>query len=465
MTCTGGVCTPTAKRAALNVSDLDGMLASGDTTIKSTSQNPDIEIDAKLSWSSTHLLTLDSYHAIAFNKPVTVLAAGTLTITTNDGGSDGDYRFFGQGHVEFKDTKNGNLSINGHFYYLAKTMKHLTHLRVHGSYIAVAGNIDAKGQTYTGSPIPAFGGVLDGLGNTISNLTVTGPGDVGGTGLVGFLESFIENPVPVVRDLGLISVNISSSAPRDAVGALAGGNTGIIEYSYSTGTVSASGAQSYAGGLSGSNGGNIIGGNIVDSYSSATVSGTDQVAAVGGLVGVTQTYCSPCSGSITHSYASGTVTGGDGVMVGGLVGENLGGWIDNSYAKGPVTGGSNSFVGGFVGGNTNAPSSDTANPTLTNIYSTGVVLGGSGATLGGLIGEDVAASPMITDTYWDLDTSGVSNPSQGAGNVTNDPGITGLADTQLKSGLPSGFDRKVWQQKATVNGGYPYLIDNSPPKN
>ncbi|MEI9932850.1 MAG: hypothetical protein WDM89_20515 [Rhizomicrobium sp.] len=47
-------------KPVLNISDLDGMLASGDTTVKSTSLNPDIEIDDKLSWSSTHQLTLDS---------------------------------------------------------------------------------------------------------------------------------------------------------------------------------------------------------------------------------------------------------------------------------------------------------------------------------------------------------------------------------------------------------------------
>jgi hypothetical protein len=58
--------------------------------------------------------------------------------------------------------------------------------------------------------------------------------------------------------------------------------------------------------------------------------------------------------------------------------------------------------------------------------------------------------------------SGISDPSHGAGNVQNDPGITGLTDTQLKSGLPAGFDKKVWAQKANVNSGYPYLVDPSP---
>jgi hypothetical protein len=63
-----------------------------------------------------------------------------------------------------------------------------------------------------------------------------------------------------------------------------------------------------------------------------------------------------------------------------------------------------------------------------------------------------------------LDTSGISNVAQGAGNIADDPGITGLSDAQLKSGLPIGFDKKVWKEKATLGNGYPTLIDNPPPK-
>ena len=44
MSCSGGVCIPTTPKAVLNVNDLAGMLAGGDTTIKSISQNPEIEI-------------------------------------------------------------------------------------------------------------------------------------------------------------------------------------------------------------------------------------------------------------------------------------------------------------------------------------------------------------------------------------------------------------------------------------
>jgi hypothetical protein len=85
-------------------------------------------------------------------------------------------------------------------------------------------------------------------------------------------------------------------------------------------------------------------------------------------------------------------------------------------------------------------------------------------TPGGLVGYDESPAGYITVSYWDMDTSGINNPAQGAGNVQNDPGITGLTDTQLKSSLPSGFDPAIWSQKKSLNNGYPYLINNPPPQ-
>jgi hypothetical protein len=143
-----------------------------------------------------------------------------------------------------------------------------------------------------------------------------------------------------------------------------------------------------------------------------------------------------------------------------LVGANEGGKILNSYSTGAVGAGNNSFVGGLVGSNENLIENN-AFPVIAFVYSTGGVIGNSGATVGGLIGQDIA-DPGITDAYWDLDTSGVSDPSRGAGNVENDSGIAGLTDIQLKSGLPAGFVSKGWTQRAEINSGYPYLIDNAP---
>jgi hypothetical protein len=48
MNCSGGVCSPTAKKAFLNVTDLAGMLSSGDVKVTSASIAMDIDIKATL---------------------------------------------------------------------------------------------------------------------------------------------------------------------------------------------------------------------------------------------------------------------------------------------------------------------------------------------------------------------------------------------------------------------------------
>src|SRR2546423_7617149 len=124
VTCSKGVCTATAPRAVLNVGELANMLASGDVKVASGNLAVDIENDTALSWASTSRLTLDSFHAIAFNKPVSLTGTGALTIATNDGGAGGDFQFFNNGHVKFWDISS-SLIINGNQYTLAGNMAHL----------------------------------------------------------------------------------------------------------------------------------------------------------------------------------------------------------------------------------------------------------------------------------------------------------------------------------------------------
>src|SRR6185437_3626133 len=131
----------------------------------------------------------------------------------------------------------------------------------------------------------------------------------------------------------------------------------------------------------------------------------------------------------------------NGATAGGAIGQMSGGRISDTYATGMVMGIGSAPAGGLIGIRSRAD--DGSNAVVSRSYSTSTVSSGSGAPVGGSIGQD-QASGGITNDYWDLDTSGVSNPHQGAGNVQDDPGITGLTDAQLKSGLPAGFDPKVW---------------------
>jgi hypothetical protein len=70
-------------------------------------------------------------------------------------------------------------------------------------------------------------------------------------------------------------------------------------------------------------------------------------------------------------------------------------------------------------------------------------------------------SDAVQSNYWDLSSS-VSYPTRGAGNISDDPGITGLTTKQLQSGLPPGFSNDSWGESLSINGGLPYLIGVTP---
>ncbi len=74
---------------------------------------------------------------------------------------------------------------------------------------------------------------------------------------------------------------------------------------------------------------------------------------------------------------------------------------------------------------------------------------------GGTLGTQASA-------YWDTNTSGVTDLSKGAGNVSNAPGITGIKTAKLRAGLPAGFDAATWGISSDINNGFPYLIGEPP---
>src|SRR4051794_37816335 len=101
MSCDAGVCMATAKKAVLNVGDLQTMLGGGDVTVTTGSIAKDIEIAQPLTWSSTSRLTLDAQQSVIVKRPVVVTGTGSLTIATNDGGNDGDFLFDSKGTIAF----------------------------------------------------------------------------------------------------------------------------------------------------------------------------------------------------------------------------------------------------------------------------------------------------------------------------------------------------------------------------
>jgi len=266
-------------------------------------------------------------------------------------------------------------------------------------------------------------------------------------GLVGYnggsiLDSGAKVSVAGLEVGGLVDYSdgpVSRSYAAGAVDGLSGIAGGLaahatnVSESHATGAVS---AYSHAGGLVGE------GSNITLSYATGNVSGG---IPVGGLVGF--------GSQISECFATGSVSGlGGGKFVvahaGGLVGaaDN----VRNSYSTGNVetAGKGHIFEGGLVG----------SGDTVSSSYSIGAVTSENWrAHLGGFVGIPKAGTLQID--YWDTDTSGMSN---GCG--TKDcSGVTGLTTSELQSGIPAGFDGKIWGQKATINNGYPYLRANPPP--
>lgn len=494
VSCVSGVCKATAGYAFLNFADLQSMLASGDVSVAAPSAGQDIVITHPFHWASAHAFTLDANRSIEIDAKISVQGDGAVTLTTNDGGAGGTLSFGDAGALTFLAAAN-QLTINGQSYALVADIASLA-LDIGsnpGGNYALAHSYDAKADgVYASTPITTtFTGRLEGLGNAISRFSIRHTAsDVNAQALInmvgagGSVENLVlkgENIKVTGKDnrfAGLVGYNqgsifgvkvdlhgVATRPYNKTSNCLAAGiadyNNGTIDHSSASGSILC-GPGGYAGGLVGmGNSGSII----ENSHASVAVEvGTTGYAtfAAGGLEG--QTY-----GDIISSYATGTVTGAvgrnnaaGGGNIGGLLGIAAGGdygLIINSYATGNVTGALTSNVGGLIG--YNSRTGPPFDKNIENCYSTGTVSGDPSSKVGGIAGNTYGSTGFVND-YWDMTTSGVTDPNQGTGNRSSEAGITGLTDTQLQSGLPSGFDLSVWGQNGAINNGWPYLLSNPP---
>ncbi|MBK5913729.1 GLUG motif-containing protein [Rhodocyclus purpureus] len=392
---------------------LSATLATTSFEIVSTpGSDGNIHVNDAVSWSS-NTLTLRATNDVRINAVMTASGEASLNLEPGSGkvlmGFDAEGNFAGR--VDFPGRSGtGFLTINGLPYTVINALGaqgSLTGLDLQGvngnlgGRYALGGDIDASttsdwnggaGFQPLGGRRNPFTGKFDGLGHTITGLTINFPQTIG-VGLFGSTSSSSS-----LRNVGLVGGSVTG---RGFVGGLVGENYGKIDNSfakvdasgldsvgglvginydapinnsYATGNVS-SGAGSNAGGLVGNNNGPIS-----DSYATGKVYGN---GLVGGLAGYNY-------GPISNSYATGNVTSDD-FAVGGLVGLNYS-QITNSHASGSVTG-HDSFIGGLVGDNEGA--------TISNSYATGSVIGtgnkyGPSSYLGGLAGY---SSGAITSAY------------------------------------------------------------------
>jgi hypothetical protein len=519
MSCAGGVCTATGYSAVLNVGDLQTMLASGNITVVA-SKAKSIVIAAPLSWTGTSTLELDVRATLIIAQPVSVLGAGGLAFRTTEPNA---ISYTNGANIAFWDNTS-TFSVNNIPYKLVSDIASLAANA--GGNVALARSYDAGPDgTYAQAPVAVLNGSFEGLGNTISNLTVTDAGSQRMVGLVGVLAFGA-----AIAHLNLVNAHVTGG-DNSQVGGLVGSNGGTLDADTVSGSVAsgaATGSQiAPAGGLAGSNDSNaeidassstadVSGGTgafvgglvgyslsyINTSHASGTVTGAgDANATAGGLVG------SQSMGVITASYASGAVSGGR--YGGGLVGYSGGASASQSYATGAVMGAAGSSIGGLYGfvGNDIEECFSTGSVTLTGAgnagglagenpgrisesysssavtgvgtsnvgglaglnngqitysYAAGNVAGTTRHKTGGLIGFNTAQSGSFLHAYWDLGTTGIKDPSRGAGNEANESGITGLANTALKTSLPAGFDTPPWALHHGINDGLPYLAGVTP---
>jgi hypothetical protein len=226
-------------------------------------------------------------------------------------------------------------------------------------------------------------------------------------------------------------------------------------------------------GLSGSNGvfSNVSG--TVKNLGAVDVN-IDGGGYVGGIAGQIRG-----NATISNCYTTGTISG-SGTSIGGIVGraefdiyssssgqpEYYGGSILNCYSTATVIGGgsgSYGYAGGIVGSVANNTSGSLGKKlTITNCYAAeGSISGRSEA--GGLVGageNNIKLDTVITvtDSYWDVETTGRIS-SAGGGTVKT----TAAMKTQSSY---AGWDfSAVWAIDPGKNDGYPTLrgFPDSPP--
>lgn len=474
MNCGDGFCQPTAARAVLNAGDLETFVSEyGNFRVMTTGRGVEatnIVVSAPLATPDSTSFILDALGAITVNAPVAI-GGGTaeLELQSGAGGELGQISFGPRGHITFGSTAD-LFDINGAVFQLFDSLPALASAIATengaGFYVLVKSYDAERDGTYHSWAIgTTFTGYFEALGNAISHVKIDGSG--GNVGL--FAATSNSGGFGVIRNLRLEDVSVRGGG--GSVGGLAGTVGGTVSQSSVSGRVTDTAVSEVNGGLAGT-----VYGSVVSSWSAAKVKGGNVNNAVGGLVG--ENY-----GTISNSHATGAVTGGGDI--GGLVGanEDSSPTIAGSFASGAITtsgGGNGASAGGLVGSNfgivTNSYAIGSVIDTgdghvlgdlgglvgfgcgATASYAAGALAGPASDQIGGVVGFDQGAGGC-SDAYWNVTTSGVS---QGAGNIVNDPGITGLTSKQLRSGLPAGFAKSIWNETAGINRGFPWLIANPP---
>lgn len=301
-----------------------------------------------------------------------------------------------------------------------------------GNYI-LANDIDEESAGYAthnagdgwlpiGDTGERFAGTFDGNGYTISGLTIDR--DTGNNGLFGATS------MATIKNVGVLNVSIKAGAGNN--GAVAGNllNSNISNV-WATGSVESTttaNTANFAGLL-----GRFEGGVIEDSWADVNVDSGPMCNNAGGLVGYLNDG-SERPAQLLRSFALGDVSG-ERDRVGGLVGANNGTIID-SYSRGDVLG-SSDRAAGLVGWNLEGK-------VISRSYSTGSVSGST--TTGGLVADNQG---NVSDSFWDTETSGMSESAGGEGKTTE--------EMKTEATFVGWSFLTTWAIDEEINDGYPIL--------
>jgi hypothetical protein len=279
------------------------------------------------------------------------------------------------------------------------------------------------GWTPIGS-VTKFSGHYDGDGYTITGLYINRPG-TGNVGLFGYIgHTTNDTDATTIKNLGVINATVNGARGTGAlVGRVVGNANTLIKDCYATG---------------------------------GTVTGD---AATGGLVGANNSFQETPGGTnnpvIYKCYSTNNVifsnNGTDNQKIGGLVGCNQKGNSIDSYARGSVTVNSSGKaverVGGFAG-------CTDLRGNIIRCYSTGQVTVNAPVTkFGGLVGNLQTSgngnNGVVTDSYWDTQTSLQASSAGGLGRTT--------AQMITQGNYATWNFTDIWAIASGANDGYPTL--------
>jgi filamentous hemagglutinin family protein len=369
----------------------------------------DINVNADVAWDSDNTLTLTAANTINVNANINIYGSGNGGLVMNF--TSPTYSIAKGSAITLSSSGTPTYTENGHAFFLIKSLNDLLQLdnaAKSGGYFALATSLDASatsgwngGLGYSPASMGStFKGTLNGLGNSITNLSINRPTQDN----VGLIS---KSTNAIISNLG-VSGTVSGNG---SVGLIIGNATGgILSNVNSNGSVT--GAASYTGGLVGQ----LNAGTLTNSYSLGSVSGT---AYVGGIVGRAMT-----SANLSSIHSTANVTGSAN-NTGGLAGELNGSTLTDGYSEGTVSG--NAFVGGVVG-------YSSSSSVISTVHSLGQVAG-TGSNIGGLVGE--LNGSTLTDGYSQNTVSGSANVGGVVGTSSTSSSISTVHSTGNISGTGS----------------------------